>query len=87
VEYVKKAGGEKRPRVKFSIATNGLLLDNEKIDYLLKNNFTVLLSFDGSKECYEANRKTVSGKSVFDEVVRNARKMKEKGLYHFVNMS
>jgi uncharacterized protein len=41
---------EKYPNFKYSITTNGFLLDQEKIDFLDQHNFSVMLSMDGDEE-------------------------------------
>ena len=38
---------ERYPKLDFNIITNGSLLDDEKIDWLVKNNFAVAISHDG----------------------------------------
>lgn len=47
---------KKYPQIKYSITTNGYLLDKEKIDFLSENNFSVLLSMDGSEQTQNYNR-------------------------------
>lgn len=45
----------------FSITTNGILLDEDKVDFLYKNNISVLLSFDGVKKVQNTQR---AGKNI-----------------------
>lgn len=40
----------------FSITTNGVLLDEDKVDFFYKNNISVLLSFDGIKKVQNSQR-------------------------------
>lgn len=47
---------EKYPNFKYSITTNGFLLDQEKIDFLDQHNFSVMLSMDGDEETQAYNR-------------------------------
>lgn len=55
---------EKYPKINYSITTNGYLLNTNKIDFLKKHNFSVLLSMDGNKQTQEINRK----KNSFDKI-------------------
>jgi uncharacterized protein len=48
---------EKYPNLKYSITTNGYLLNKEKIDFLNKHNFAVMLSMDGAEQTQNYNRK------------------------------
>lgn len=54
----------KYPKIKYSITTNGYLLNKEKIDFLAKNNFSVLLSMDGAETTQNYNRKENSFKKL-----------------------
>jgi uncharacterized protein len=47
---------EKNPDFQYSITTNGSLLTKERIDFLAKNNFSVMLSMDGNEETQNYNR-------------------------------
>lgn len=47
---------QKYPNFKYSITTNGFVLDKQKIDFLADNDFSVMLSMDGNKETQEYNR-------------------------------
>jgi uncharacterized protein len=54
----------------FSITTNGVLLDEDKVDFFYKNNISVLLSFDGVKKVQNNQR---VGKNIdsFQTVLNN----------------
>lgn len=40
---------EKYPDINYSITTNGFVLNKEKIDFLSKYNFSIMLSMDGNE--------------------------------------
>lgn len=54
---------------RFTITTNGLLLDDDNIDFINKNMHNVVLSIDGRKEVNDNMRKTISGNGSFDIIV------------------
>ena len=53
---------EKYPEIEYSITTNGFVLDKEKIDFLSKHNFSVMLSMDGNELTQSYNRNSNSFK-------------------------
>ncbi|WP_297435959.1 radical SAM protein [Thermococcus sp.] len=80
VHYAKGKAEEYGKTVTFSITTNGYLITDKVIDFFLENNFTVTLSFDGPREVQNHNRPLRGGFPTFDVVVKNARKMLERGV-------
>lgn len=63
--------------VTYSITTNGTLLDQEKIEFLVKHDVTLMISLDGAKESHDANRKFLSGQGSFDVIMKNLTLLKE----------
>ena len=56
---------------RFAMTTNGVLLDHERIDWLLDNNINFMVSMDGAKETQDTNRPLKSGGSSFDALDKN----------------
>lgn len=54
----------------WSMTTNGVLLDEDKVDFCRRHNIGILLSFDGVKEVQDTQRPAKVGSS-FDMVKRN----------------
>lgn len=63
VEYIKK---DLNTKFSFSITTNGILLDKEKMEFMKKYKFGMLFSIDGDKETQDFNRPFHSGKGSFN---------------------
>ena len=63
-----------------SLQTNGILLDEEWIDFLRDNAFGVGSSLDGLPELHDARRRDRHNRPTYDAVVRNLQKAKERGL-------
>lgn len=55
----------------FSITTNGLVLDQSKVDFLKQNKMGILLSIDGDKTTQNINRPLVNGTGSFDKIIQN----------------
>lgn len=69
VEYAKSKEIEYNKHFNFTLTTNGLLLNDDVIDYLNENMKNVVLSLDGRKEKHDHFRKTLNGKGSFDTIV------------------
>ncbi|MCT4621459.1 MAG: thioether cross-link-forming SCIFF peptide maturase [Marinisporobacter sp.] len=75
VEYgrsIEKAAGK---RFRFTITTNGVLLNDENMKYINENMDNVVLSIDGRKEVNDYMRYTVNGKGTYDMIVPKFLKM------------
>lgn len=62
-------------QIHFTITTNCVALDDEKIDFIDREMHNVVISLDGRKEIHDALRPTVNGKGSFDVILRNAKKL------------
>jgi uncharacterized protein len=69
VEYAKWQEKKSGKKVSFTLTTNGLLLDDEKIDYINKNMSNVVLSLDGRKEVNDRMRKCLNNKSSYETIL------------------
>ena len=63
---------------RFTMTTNGLLLDDESVDYLNREMENVVLSLDGRRELNDAMRPTVNGKGSYDAIIPKFQKLVEK---------
>ena len=54
---------------RFTLTTNGMLLDDEVIEFANKEMHNVVLSLDGRKDVHDRLRKTVNGKGSYDVIV------------------
>ena len=53
-------------KTRFSMTTNGTLLNKERVDYLIENNISFLLSMDGSPDTQNINRPLKNGKGSYN---------------------
>ena len=63
---------------RFTITTNGMLLTDDKIDYINEEMSNVVLSIDGRKEVNDRMRVKVDGSGCYDRIVDNYKKLVEK---------
>lgn len=64
-------------KVRFVLTTNGTLLTNEKIEYFIEHDISILISLDGSKESHDYNRKFADGTGSFDIIINKIKNLKE----------
>lgn len=73
VDYI----GNTYPDIKlfYSITTNGTLLDKEKCDFFMDNDFSIAISIDGPQKEHDRNRVYRNGKGTFSDVMKNIKKI------------
>jgi uncharacterized protein len=62
------------------IQTNGILLNDEWINFFIKHDFKVGVSMDGGKEIHDACRRDHGGEGSFDRVYQNVMRARQRGL-------
>ena len=78
VDYGRELEKKHNKNINFTITTNGVALDDEKIDYINREMYNVVISIDGRREVHDMLRKTPNGKGSFDIIVPNAKKLIER---------
>ncbi len=84
VSYGREAEKPYGKNIRFTITTNGLLLDDAKADYINEHMDNVILSIDGRREVNDTMRRTVNDKGTYDIIIDNYRRFVEKrnGTYY-----
>ena len=75
VEYARSIEKEHNKNFRFTITTNGLLLDDEKIKFINEEMYDVVLSLDGRKEINDKFRVTKAGVGTYDAVLPKFKKL------------
>ncbi len=75
-EYARSQEEKYNKSFKFTMTTNCLLLDDDKIAWLNENMDNIVLSIDGRKEVHDKLRYTANGKGSYDIVLKNALKVR-----------
>ena len=74
--------------VTFTMTTNGSLLTLEKIKYLIDNNVSITVSFDGPREIQNKNRKHKSdGSGTYDDVYNKLMEIKKESPDYYKKIS
>lgn len=84
-EYLKSISKKIDLEFEFGLTTNGVLLDDKKIQYFVENNFFIAISLDGNKanNSYRVYKKT--GDEVYDDVIQNVEQIKKYDSNYFIN--
>ena len=75
VAYARSLEEEKNKKFRFTITTNGLMLDDEKINYINENMDNCVLSLDGRKCINDEMRPTAGGCGSYDVIVPKFKKL------------
>jgi len=73
-------------RFHFKLTTNGLLLDDEFLDFALRNDVLIAMSFDGVAEAHDAHRRFPDGSPTFDALLPRLTRLLEVRPYSSVLM-
>ena len=78
VAYARSIEKEHNKNFRFTLTTNGMLIDDEIIDFLNKEMSNVVLSLDGRKEVHDHFRKDYAGRGSYDQIVPKFQQLVEK---------
>lgn len=81
VEYGRSKEKEYGKRLRFTITTNGMLLDEEKMDFINKEMSNVVMSIDGRKCVNDRVRKRIDGTGCYDRIMDKYKLLAEKRNY------
>lgn len=76
IEYIEANYAGKN--FKYTITTNGTLLTEEIIDYLVAKDFVLMISLDGPEEVHNRHRKFADGTGSFDKIRQNLTMVKKR---------
>ena len=77
VAYARSIEKEHNKNFRFTLTTNGVLIDDEVIEFANREMSNVVLSLDGRKEVNDRFRRDYSGKGSYDRIVPNFKRLVE----------
>ena len=77
VKYARSIEKEKGKNFRFTLTTNGVLIDDDVIDFANREMSNVVLSLDGRKEIHDRFRVDYAGKGSFDRIVPKFQRLVE----------
>jgi uncharacterized protein len=75
VPYIRKRETETGKKVNLSLSTNGILLNDKTIDFLVKNRIGCQISIDGPKEIHDQVRCLPGGEGSYDRIKKGIRRL------------
>ena len=78
VEYARSIEKEKGKNFRFTLTTNGVLVDDDVIDFCNKEMSNVVLSLDGRKEIHDRYRVDYAGNGSWEKIVPKFQNFVEK---------
>ena len=78
VEYARSIEKEKGKNFRFTLTTNGVLVDDDVIDFCNKEMSNVVLSLDGRKEVHDRYRVDYAGNGSWEKIVPKFQRFVEK---------
>jgi uncharacterized protein len=69
VAYARTQEGPRRKKFRFTLTTNGMLIDGDVIDFANREMDNVVLSLDGRKEIHDALRVDYAGNGSYEHIV------------------
>ena len=77
VAYARSIEKEKRKNFRFTLTTNGMLIDDDVIEFANREMSNVVLSLDGRKEIHDRFRVDYAGRGSWDQIVPKFQKLVE----------
>lgn len=77
VEYARSVEKDAGKNFRFTLTTNGMLLDDEVIEYANREMHNVVLSLDGRPEVHDRFRKTYTGEGSYKTIIPKFKKLVE----------
>ncbi|MGI6020872.1 MAG: thioether cross-link-forming SCIFF peptide maturase [Lachnospiraceae bacterium] len=75
VEYARSVEKEHNKNFRFTLTTNGVLIDDDVIDFANREMSNVVLSLDGRKEIHDRVRVDFAGNGSYDKIVPKFREL------------
>ena len=77
VEYARSIEGKHNKNFRFTYTTNGMILTDERMEFINKEMHNVVLSLDGRREVNDHFRRDYTGKGSYDTIVPNFKRLVE----------
>lgn len=87
IKYARENEKEWKKNIRFTMTTNGTLLNDEMMDFMDREMGNIILSLDGRKEVNDNVRIKADGSGSYDDILPNIKKMiskRTKGKMYFV---
>ena len=80
IERAEELNSRYKKDLQFTIVTNLIALDEEKLEYMMNHNISICTSLDGNKIVHDKNRPLFGGGASFTYVISNINRIRSKGI-------
>lgn len=80
VDYCHKKEKEIGKKFRFSMTSNGTLINKEIEEFIIENNIRLQISIDGDKKTHDSNRYYTGKIGSYEKVLEKTKSLREKGL-------
>lgn len=87
LEYSSNKFISNNKKIKYTIITNGTLLDLEIIQLIKKYKISVIVSLDGDENIHNKNRITLDGKGSFNKIISNIEILKKNKIEPIIRIT
>jgi uncharacterized protein len=75
VPYIRDRENESRKKINLSLSTNGLLLTEAVVEYLIQNHIGCQVSIDGPKHIHDRTRCLPDGEGAYDTIIAGVKRL------------
>lgn len=78
IEYSKRLNKIYKKDLRFNLVSNLTLIDDDMLDFLMKNKVGICTSLDGPKDIHDKNRRYFGGKGSYDDVIKGLKMIRKR---------
>ena len=78
IGYFNKQYRDEFPDTMLTLTTNGTLFTEGVQDFLVNNEFSIVISLDGDRETHDRNRRKTDGAGSFEDIIHNIRTFRKR---------
>jgi uncharacterized protein len=75
IPYIRAKEAESGKKADLSLSTNGLLLNQKNVDFLVKHRISCQVSIDGPGEIHDRNRRFPDGRGSYEEILPGIKRL------------
>jgi uncharacterized protein len=79
INYTKDSAAKRNKKARFSVVTNLIAMNDEMLDWLIKNKVDITSSLDGPKNVHDYNRRYIDGRGTYEDLIEKISFCRKKG--------
>lgn len=82
VDYINNRAQEFGIPIRYTVSTNGTIMNENILEYIIKNNMHINFSIDGNQNIHDLNRKYINGNGSFRQVINTLEFIENHNYYN-----